>query len=205
MGLFNRKNKEVRQHSLVPMGETAGKGNYISEIIKHKFYNYYNMDHRYAVCMLDANARKLTHEWADRAVAKTFKFYSSHEVSAVEVMQEQRARWIELNCNEIFSACIVSMVRDGYVLLEPKFKDEMLDYEVYGEFECPPKLWWIDTNNKIIGYQVQFTPRPRAIGSSALLLGQTILGGDSHNLRAVNDTKYPKDIIHMEFGKPNYG
>lgn len=199
-----KTNKEVRtQGSLVPMGETSRKGNYISNIIKNHFYDYYDINHRVAVCKLDGKAKRLTYIWADRCVAKTFKFYSSHEVDGVEVMQEQRARWIELNCKEIFKKAIVPFNRDGYVLLDLIKKLESIDYNVYGEFECPPKLWTRGPENVILAYKAQYTPKPRAMGTSAPMLEIANPKGD--NLRAINRTYSAKELIHIERGEPNDG
>lgn len=210
MKLFNRKQKEVRiQASLMPMGEDSSRrGAYISNIIKKKYYNYYNINHRVAVCKLDGKAKRLTYKWADRVVAKTFKFYSSHEVDGVEIMQDQRADWVGFNCNEILKKSITPMIRDGFVLLEPSYKkatesrDASIDYNVYGEYESNPALWLRDKDGKILAYGVQFTPKPRAMGSSALMLG---FSTNDSNFKAIKKTLQPKAVIHVEYGEPNYG
>ncbi|KKL80586.1 hypothetical protein LCGC14_2003260, partial [marine sediment metagenome] len=165
-----RRNVSRKNLTMNRPSETVRKGNYISNIIRKKFYDYYNITHRVAVCKLDSKAKKLTYNWAQSCIAKTFKFYSSHEVSGEEVMQEQRARWVELNCNEILAKAIVPHTRDGFCLLNLIKKKESIDYNVYGEFECPPKLWTRDTDNRIIHYKVQYTPKPRAMGTSAPML-----------------------------------
>jgi hypothetical protein len=185
------------------MEETSKRGSYISYVVKNKYYDYYNIKHRVAVCKMDAVAKRLTYIWAKVATSKTFKFYSSHEIDAVEVMEDIRAKWVDLNCNEILRKCIVPMVRDGYALLELIKKDESLDYEVYGEYECPPTLWIRRSDNKILAYKIQYTPKPRGLGSSASMLQISTRGID--NLRMVNKTKNPREIIHMEYGEANYG
>ena len=199
-----RKQTEVRvQGSVIPMGEdTSRRGAYISNVIKKKYYNYYNIDHRVAVCKMDGIAAKLTYKWAERVVAKTFKFYTSHEVDGVEIMQEQRARWVELNCNEILKKSITPMIRDGFVLIEPTKKEDSLDYNVFGEYESSPALWLRDEKGKILAYGIQFTPRPRAMGSSALMLGYAT---NDSNFKAIKRTIKPKALIHVEYGEPNYG
>lgn len=204
MGIFKKQNKEVRvQASLMPMGEdNTRRGNYVSNVIKKKFYNYYNIKHRVAVCKIDACGRKLTYGWAERCVAKTFKFYSSHEVDGVEIMQEQRAKWVELNCDEIFKKCIPPMIRDGFVLIEPSMKAESIDYNVYGEYESSPALWQRDKNWNILKYGIQFTPQPRALGTGTLMLA---FGNAQSNFSAINKVRTPKQLIHIEYGEPNYG
>ncbi len=201
MRLFKRNVESRKQGAFVPQAENLSqRGNYISNIVKKKYYNYYNIKHRVAVCKLDGIGNKLTYRAADRCIAKTFKFYTSHEVDGVETMQEQRARWIELNCDEILNKCITSMIRDGFVLLEPLYKNEKIDYNVYSEFEAPIQLWKRDADNKIIAYGINYTPKPRAIGSSALMLGY---GGS--NLKAVKKPLSPQDVIHCEYGETNLG
>jgi len=202
---FKKQNIEVRQHSLIPMGETSKKGNYISNVIKNRFYDYYNIEHRKAVCQLDGIGKRLTYETADLFTSKTFKFYDSHEVDAVEVMQEQRARWVELNCKEIFKKCITPMIRDGYVLLELNKEKDSIDWNAYGEYECSPQLWTRGLKNKILQYKVQYTPKPRAIGSSASLINLAFFNRGIDNFRMINEEFSPKDIIHMEYGETNDG
>lgn len=198
-----RKQREVRvQGAVIPLGDTSTKGSYVADIIKKKLYNYYNIEHRKAVCQLDGKANRLTYKWAQRCVAKTFKFYSSHEVDAQEVMQDQRKRWVELNGNEIFKKSITPMVRDGFVLLELIKKGESLDYNVFGEFESAPVLWTRDVDNKILMYTVQYTPQPRGIGSTASYRQYL---STSESLRAVNRDLTPKELIHVEYGEPNLG
>lgn len=198
-----RKQVEVRtQGALIPLGDTRVKGNYISNIIKKKYYDFYKIDHRKAVCQLDGKAARLVYRWAERCVAKTFKFYSSHEVDGEEIMQDQRARWVELNANEIFKLSIISMIRDGFVLLDLNKKEDSIDYKVYGEYECPPILWARDNSNKIIAYKAQYTPQPRAMGSSAGFL--QFLSGPN-NMKAISKDYLPKDLIHVEYGIPNMG
>ena len=200
---FKRENKEVRvQGALIPLGDTRVKGNYTSNIIKKKFYDFYKINHRKAVCQLDGKAARLTYRWAERCVAKTFKFYSSHEVDGEEIMQDQRAKWVELNANEIFKLGIIPMVRDGFTLLDLKLKDETIKYNVYGEYECPPILWARDDKNKIIAYKAQYTPQPRAMGSSAGFL--QFLSGPN-NMKAISKDYTPKQLIHVEYGIPNMG
>lgn len=203
--LFNRKNKEVRANilSLTP-SESSTRGNYVAAPIKKRYFNYYNIDHRKAVCQIDSIAKKLTYIWRDRATAKTFKFYSSHEVDAVEVMQDVRKAWIDMNCMEVLKKCIVPFTRDGYVLLKLDIGEESLDYEVYGEYECPPKQW-TRVNNKIVQYRLQYTPRPRGMGTSASLLGINVDTTGSDELQLVKKTYSAKDIIHIERGEPNMG
>ncbi|KKM18539.1 hypothetical protein LCGC14_1664670, partial [marine sediment metagenome] len=202
MKLF-KKNVEVRRHALLPIADTSKRGNYISNVINKKYYNYYNIDHRVAVCKMDAVAKRLTYMWAMIATSKTFKFYSSHEMDAVEIMEDIRAKWEELNCNEIFRKCITPMVRDGYVLLELKKLANALKYEVYGEYESPSQLWVRGVKNRILRYRIQFTPKPRGMGSSAPMLQVAARGVD--NMRMVNENKTPKEIIHIEYGESNYG
>ncbi|KKN25006.1 hypothetical protein LCGC14_0889170 [marine sediment metagenome] len=153
---------------------------------------------------LDAIAGKLTFGWADLCIGKTFKFYSSHEIDGVEIMQDIRAKWIELNADEIFGNSIPAMVADGFVLLDvhKKMKKEVesLEYDIYGEFESPVQLWQRDKDANILMYGINFTPKPRAIGSSALMLG---FGGN--NYKAIKKEFTPKQLIHCEFGNNNYG
>ncbi|KKL52359.1 hypothetical protein LCGC14_2286230, partial [marine sediment metagenome] len=203
MRIFNRNNIEIRKHALIPIAETTKKGSYISKVVKKRYYNFYNINHRVAVCKMDAIAKRLTYVWAAIATAKTFKFYSSHEMDAVEVMEDIRSKWEELNCNEIFRKCITPMVRDGYVLLELEKKGDALKYEVYSEYESPSSLWVRGLNNKILKYRIQFTPKPRAMGSSAPMLQVAVKGVD--NMRMVNKNKTPKELIHVEYGETNYG
>ena len=129
MKLLKRNTESRKQGALIPVAENLSqKGNYISQIVKKKLYNYYNLKHRVAVCKLDPLAEKLTYLWADRVIAKTFKFYTSHEVGAVETMQDIRAKWIELNADEILNKAITPMVRDGFALIELLYKNERIDY-----------------------------------------------------------------------------
>ena len=202
MKLF-KKNVEVRSNALIPVEHTSKRGNYISNVIRKKYYNYYNINHRVAVCKMDAVAKRLTYIWAMIATTKTFKFYSSHEMNAVEVMEDIRAKWEELNCKEIFRKCIPPMVRDGYVLLELRNKGEALKYDVYGEYESAPTLWARGVKNIIHRYRIQYTPQPRGMGSSAPMLEIAMKGID--NMRMINETRTPKQIIHMEYGEANYG
>jgi len=200
---FSRKQVEVRQQgALIPLGESKAKGNYVSNIIKKKYYDYYKIDHRKAVCQLDGKASRLVYRWAERVVAKTFKFYTSHEVDGKEIMQDQRKKWIQLNANEILKLGIIPMVRDGFCLLDLNMKQEKIDYKVYGEYESAPVLWARDDKNNIIAYKVQYTPKPRAMGSSAGFL--QFLSGPS-NMRAISKDFKPKDLIHIEYGVPNDG
>lgn len=201
MKLFKKNVESRKQGALIPQNENLSqKGNYVSNIVKKKFYNYYNIKHRVAVCKLDPLAEKLTYKWADRCIAKTFKFYTSHEIDGVEIMEDIRAKWIELNCDEILNKCITPMVRDGFSLLQLLYKKETLDYNVFSEFESPVQLWQRDDDNKIIAYGVNYTPKPRAIGSSALMLGM-----GAANLKAVKFTLKPSDVIHTEYGETNLG
>ena len=204
MRVFNRKNVEPRvQGALIPLGEGSKKGAYISKLVKKKFYNYYNIKHRLAVCKMDAIAKRLTYKWADVATTKTFKFYSSHEVDATEVMEDVRAKWVELNCKEIFKKSIPPMVRDGFVLLDLINKGESIDYNVYGEYESPPQLWARGKENIILAYKVQFTPQPRGMGSQIQSLTLSTRGAS--NLREIDKDYTPKELIHIEYGEPNYG
>ncbi|GAG93378.1 unnamed protein product, partial [marine sediment metagenome] len=197
---------EVRKNvqTLSPT-ETIMRGNYVSDVIKKRFYNYYNIDHRQAVCKIDAVGKRLTYDWADRVTAKTFKFYSSHEVDGVEVMQEQRKQWVEMNCNEIFNSTIVPMVQDGFCLFTLKKVKESIDYDVYGEYESSPNLWKRIGKNKISLYKIQFTPQPRGVGSSGTNLIIQAPNTSVDNMRAINLEFTPKEIIHCEYGKPNWG
>ena len=202
-----RKNKEVKENimTLSPT-ETVMRGNYVSAIIKKRYYDYYNINHRKAVCQIDAIAKRLTHEWADRVTTKTFKFYSSHEIDGVEVMQDQRKQWVEMNCDEIFNATIVPMVQDGFVLFTLEKDEEAIKYDVYGEFESSPMLWTRIADNKISNYKVQFTPNPRGVGSSGQTTKIIVTSSTSiDNMRAINREYSPEEIIHCEFGKPNWG
>ncbi|GAF70274.1 unnamed protein product, partial [marine sediment metagenome] len=205
MGIF-RKNREVKQNvqTLSPM-EHIMRGNYVSEVIKKRYYNYYNINHRKAVCQIDAIGKRLTHDWAERATTKTFKYYSSHEVDGVEVMQEQRKQWVEMNCNEIFKGTIAYMVADGFVLFTLDKAKESIKYDVYGEFESSPMLWTREGKNKITNYKVQFTPNPRGVGGSSAVGGWVAKGTAIDNMKAINESFLPKEIIHCEYGKPNWG
>ncbi|MCP4550890.1 MAG: hypothetical protein GY834_02365 [Bacteroidetes bacterium] len=202
-----KRNAEVRaQGSLIPT-ESKTRGNYISNIIKKKYYDYYNINHRKAVCILDPLiAGKLTYGWAKRVTAKTFKFYSSHEVDGKEVMEDVRKLWTELNCNEILRKAIPPMIMDGFVLLDLMLKgkddEKSLDYEVYGEFESNPNLW-ARANNLIVGYKVQFTPQPRAIGPG--LSNFLNFNNRVSNMMNINKDYAPKELIHVEYGEPNWG
>ena len=206
MPLFKRKQTEVRKNvqTLSPT-EMIKRGNYVSELIKKRLYDYYNIDHRQAVCKVDAVAKRLTYDWADRVTAKTFKFYSSHEVDGVEVMQEQRKKWVEMNCNEIFKSSIVPMVQDGYSLLDLKKEEDSIEYHVYGEYESNPNLWTRVDKNKITQYKVQYTPKPRGVGNTAS--GQIFVSSNTSvdNMRAINLEYSPDELIHCEYGKPNWG
>ena len=207
MGIFKR-NKATRANvqTLIPM-ENRRKGNYISPIIKHRLYDYYNVNHRVAVCKLDGKAERLTYKLMDRFTAKTFKFYSSHEIDGVEIMKEQRARWIELNANEIYHTAGTPFIRDGFVLMELINNGEEgnppIDWNVYGEYESPPILWTRDGDNKIINYKIQFTPQPRAMGTAISMIQH--LNSPNDNMKVIGFDLDPQDLIHVERGEPNWG
>lgn len=201
------KNNEARQNvSTVPMGEQRAKGSYVGYIIRKKLFDYYNVKHRKAVCQLDSVAKRLTYKFGDTATAKTFKFYSSHEVDGHEIMQEQRKRWIELGCDQILKECIVPFERDGYALFVPKRKGEVLEFDVYGEYESPPSQWVRDADNKILLYKVEFVPHPRGFDekmSVASIISTAISGNE--NMRAIRKELQPKEVIHLTRGIVNYG
>jgi hypothetical protein len=185
--------------------ETLARGAYISPIIQKKFYNYYDINHRVAVCKLDGPGRRLTYGFADTIVAKTWKYYSSHEIDAKEVMIDVRKKLNDLAVPEIVRKAVVPFIRDGYVLLNLQLiKEEMLNYDVFGEYESPPKLWVRDNENKIILYKVQYTPQIRAFGHSTRPLFEVNNSGQP-SLRMVNKEFAPKEIIHVERGESNFG
>jgi len=184
--------------------ETSTKGNYIGRLIQKRYYDFYNINHRVAVCKIDAIASRLTYKWADRATAKTFKFYTSHEVDGEETMEEIRAIWNDLNCNEILKKSITPMVRDGFVLLDLIKKKDAINYNVYGEYESAPVLWTWVGENKISGYKVQYTPHPR--GDMKSKQSNVITANPtSVSLKAINKDYNPKELIHIEYGENNFG
>jgi len=184
--------------------EAATKGNYVGRLIQKRYYDFYNINHRKAVCMIDAIAKRLTHVWANVATAKTFKFYSSHEIDAEEIMQKQRAEWVELNCDEIFKKSIPSMVRDGFVLIELIKKKDAIDYNVFSEYESAPVLWSWTNDNKIANYKIQYTPHPRG-DMKASIANVLSMNPSTANLRTINRDIKPGKLIHCEYGENNLG
>lgn len=199
-----RKQTIVKRNIMLSPTEASTKGNYVGRVIQKRYYDYYNINHRKAVCMIDAIAKRLTHVWANVATAKTFKFYTSHEISGEECMQEQRAIWVKLNCDEILKKAIPYMVSDGFCLIEPIKKKEVIDYNVYGEYESDPTLWTWTDENKIGMYKVQYTPHPRG-DMKASIVNVLSMNPSSVNLRMVNREISPKKIIHVEYGENNHG
>lgn len=206
---YYRKNAGGRKNISLTPSEERKKGNYVDPLVKKKYNDFYNIKHRYGVCKYDPTGKKLTYGFAKKATAKTFKFYSSHEVDGVEVMKDQRARWVELGCNSIFRKAVVPFIRDGFVLLN--LRDikkngvlENVEYDVYGEYECPPTLW-SRIANKIVLYRVQYTPHPRAFGTSVHTWSGLDVREAGAQLSEVNKTLKPKEVIHIECGEPNWG
>ena len=206
-----RKQQSRSNVSLTP-SETRRKGNYVDPLIKKKRFNYYQIKDRYAVCRLDSIAKKLTYAWAQVATAKTFKFYSSHEIDGAEVMQDIRSKWIELNCDAIFRKALIGFERDGFTLLHlraTKDDEELVgvEYDVYSEFEAPPALWLRDEDNKILGYRIQYTPQPRAFEtlSSNFAFEGGIATANVGSVKMVNKFLSSDEVIHVERNEDNLG
>lgn len=221
MGLFNRLKSgfsATRANESLARANTGGSSalhpsesvirkNYIDLLMKNRMWDFYDVKHRVAVSEVDPAGKKITKDWAKRATTKTFKFYSSHETDSSEVMEEHRKRWNELGCNAILRKIIKFMTRDGFALFHPHVKGssdniEELDYDVYGEYECPQKLWDRDEKNKIVSYRIQYTPRPRFL--EGYRQGQW-RGHDMGKFKQVNEPLLPKECLHFERGEENWG
>lgn len=169
---------------------------YVDPLIFRGYNNFLNKIAKRASMYSDPLVNTLTIGWANIATAKTFKFYESHEVGAMEVMQEFRAWWMENNLDELLKALIPHFTMDGWVLLDLYLQeDQSINYDVYGSFECDTIHWKRDWENNIYFYNVKFVPFPSPSGWA--------WGGSS--LKSIHKEYVEGELLHFARGAWNYG
>lgn len=169
---------------------------YVDPLIFRGYNNFLNKIAKRASMYSDPLVNTLTIGWANIATAKTFKFYESHEVGAMEVMQEFRAWWMENNLDELLKALIPHFTMDGWVLLDLYLQeDQSINYDVYGSFECDIIHWKRDWENNIYFYNVKFVPFPSPSGWA--------WGGSS--LKSIHKEYGEGELLHFARGAWNYG
>jgi hypothetical protein len=170
---------------------------YVDPLVFRGYNNFLNKIDKRASMYQDPIINTLTLGWASVATAKTFKFYDSHEVDGVEIMQDYRAWWMQNNLDELLKSLIPHLCMDGWVLLDLYIADEegTVGYDVYGSFECDTIHWKRDLDNTIIHYNVKFIPFPSPHGWAY---------GSSY-CKAVDKEYDPGELLHFTRGDWNYG